>query len=135
MRDISSAVLCAGFESGVPGLGSVHLHLWVAGFVEQGACGRNCVGLAVDANDATAYTDHPGHLESDEARAASQVQHAGAVGDTRELPPLGFAFSGRLGHEAVPLDLTIGQCQGVSASLAITHGGRSSHSSKGNRFA
>jgi hypothetical protein len=117
------------FESGVPGLGSMYVYVWMAGFVEQCSCGVDCVGLAVDTDHASAGTDHLGHLESDKAGSASQVQHGRVFGDTGELPPVCFVLSSRLGHESVSLDFTIGQRQGVSAALAITHGGRFSHSS------
>jgi hypothetical protein len=109
------------FQPGVPSVAAVHIRMRVAGFVEQRPCRRNGIGLTVDADDATTRTDDTGHLESNEARAASQVQDVGAVGDARELPPVGFAFTSRLGHEAISLDLTLGQRQCIPAELAISH--------------
>jgi hypothetical protein len=66
--------------------------------------------------------DHLGHLDRDEARATSQVQDACTIGDAGELPPVVFALASQLGHEAIPLDLAVGQRQCIPTELTISHG-------------
>ena len=108
-------------QAGVPRFGAMHLYFSVPGFVEQNACCRDGIGLAIDSYDASGCTDHLRHLDRDETRPTSQVQEASTFGDTRQLPPMSFTFSSPLSHEPVPLDLTIGQCQGIPVTLTTTH--------------